>query len=225
MGPVVSFLFFNRGLFKAGRGGDACSCGGSGHGWGTLHSFPGGSAQRPLQEAPASPADSEFHPGVPAAGRWGPALGRSRVSCTEAQGQRSALCGHAAPAIGAGARRPRGPVLPVRVLSEAEGTVASRGWGTGHGSSLHARSDVPTACARRGASPLTPHSLGPTCSNGGDAGDPRSTVGARSDERGSSPGWLGAGTPWQASCMVPAGDWAGGRQETKATQGWECLSW
>lgn len=206
-------------------GGDACSCGGSGHGWGTLHSFPGGSAQRPLQEAPASPADSEFHPGVPAAGRWGPALGRSRVSCTEAQGQRSALCGHAAPAIGAGARRPRGPLLPVRVLSEAEGTVASRGWGTGHGSSLRARSDVPTACARRGASPLTPHSLGPTCSNGGDAGDPRSTVGARSDERGSSPGWLGAGTPWQASCMVPAGDWAGGRQETKATQGWECLSW
>lgn len=206
-------------------GGDACSCGGSGHGWGTLHSFPGGSAQWPLQEAPASPADSEFHPGVPAAGRWGPALGRSRVSCTEAQGQRSALCGHAAPAIGAGARRPRGPVLPVRVLSEAEGTVASRGWGTGHGSSLRARSDVPTACARRGASPLTPHSLGPTCSNGGDAGDPRSTVGARSDERGSSPGWLGAGTPWQASCMVPAGDWAGGRQETKATQGWECLSW
>lgn len=206
-------------------GGDACSCGGSGHGWGTLHSFPGGSAQRPLQEAPASPADSEFHLGVPAAGRWGPALGRSRVSCTEAQGQRSALCGHAAPAIGAGARRPRGPLLPVRVLSEAEGTVASRGWGTGHGSSLRARSDVPTACARRGASPLTLHSLGPTCFNGGDAGDPRSTVGARSDERGSSPGWLGAGTPWQASCMVPAGDWAGGRQETKATQGWECLSW
>lgn len=168
-------------------GGDACSCGGSGHGWGTLHSFPGGSAQRPLQEAPASPADSEFHPGVPAAGRWGPALGRSRVSCTEAQGQRSALCGHAAPAIGAGARRPRGPLLPVRVLSEAEGTVASRGWGTGHGSSLRARSDVPTACARRGASPLTPHSLGPTCSNGGDAGDPRSTVGAKSDEWGVQP--------------------------------------
>lgn len=160
----------------------------------------------------------------------GPCRWQMGTSPGKEQGQlhgsaRPALCGHAAPAIGAGARRPRGPVLPVRVLSEAEGTVASRGWGTGHGSSLRARSDVPTACARRGASPLTPHSLGPTCSNGGDAGDPRSTVGARSDERGSSPGWLGAGTPWQASCMVPAGDWAGGRQETKATQGWECLSW
>lgn len=153
-------------------------------------------------------------PRGPCCRRWGPALGRSRVSCTEAQGQRSALCGHAAPAIGGnGARRPRGPVLPVRVLSEAEGTVASRGWGTGHGSSLRARSDVPTACARRGASPLTPHSLGPTCSNGGDAGDPRSTVGAKSDERGVQPRLAGRRRP--AWCLLGTGLGAGRRQRPR----------
>lgn len=91
---------------------------------------------------------------------------------------------------------------------------------------------VPTARARRGASPLTPPSLGPTCSNEGDAGDPQRRVGAKSDEWGVQP-WLAGGRDAVSGVLHHAcwgtGMGAGGVDafglETKARQGWECLSW
>lgn len=129
---------------------------------------------------------------------------------------------HAAPAIGARSSQPASSVK-----RRAPWGPVDRGQALGL-----LRVFVPTARARRGASPLTPPSLGPTCSNEGDAGDPQRRVGAKSDEWGVQP-WLAGGRDAVSGVLHRAcwgtGLGAGGVDafglETKARQGWECLSW
>lgn len=71
-------------------------------------------------------------------------------------------------------------------------------------SSGQARS-YPGVCNRRalwGPRPLTPHSLVPACSNGGDNGDPQNKVGARRNDGGSRQA-VSTGMCCPPSCMVP----------------------